>query len=350
MLSNELKNEGYEVDVFISRLWPKRQRHRFLKIASTGFQWMLTKFGVKTYYGQVTFDLVVGAYIQLTRPDLLIVGEICSLYSIKVAKKLNIHVHYDLAGVGIWENLRLYRNVDLYKNNYQSITHFRNELSRKRKEMLSADSVSVLSQYVYATFPSWAKEKTFVTGLPIESDLTKSVMVKSYRGTYRILFVGRYSDLKGCKIVQGVIEYLLGLGRDVTLDVAGSRDGFTWNTAQLPIFDHGFANREVLNRLYERADLFLCPSYTDSWNRSVVDAFIRGIPALVSPVVGCIDLLPQEKRKLLICKSLDQDKWNTAASNLLKHGRIEYDLIGIKSKENYIKSYLHEIQNISSSS
>lgn len=112
-----------------------------------------------------------------------------------------------------------------------------------------------------------------------------------------LLFVGEFSKRKNVRTVVEVARYLHTQGQRVTLDLVG--DGRMFNQIQAGVASekyirlHGRVDDKTdLLRLYREADIFLMPSFTETFGLVYVEAMSQGLPVLYSVGQGIDGFFP----------------------------------------------------------
>lgn len=113
-----------------------------------------------------------------------------------------------------------------------------------------------------------------------------------------LLYVGKFSKNKNVETVVEVAKLLRSRGYDVTLDLVG--DGPTFSRIQKRVRDlsyvrlHGhIASRERLLDRYRQADIFIMPSFTETFGLVYVEAMSQGLPVLYSKGQGIDGYFPE---------------------------------------------------------
>ena len=78
----------------------------------------------------------------------------------------------------------------------------------------------------------------------------------------------------------------------------------------------GFAQREQLPAYYALAEMFVLPTYTDTWALVVNEAMACGLPVIVSRVAGCASDLIQEDWNGLLVEPKDVASVKAAITSL----------------------------------
>lgn len=119
-----------------------------------------------------------------------------------------------------------------------------------------------------------------------ESSIVGRVAPVNDAPNLRLLFVGRVIRTKG---VRDIVRAMSLTTTPCTLDVVGDGDDraaceqavATLGLTQRVTF-HGRIPRETVNRFYERADVFVFPSYREPGGNVVFEAMAHGLPLIVS--------------------------------------------------------------------
>jgi len=145
-----------------------------------------------------------------------------------------------------------------------------------------------------AALPSGIPHKEFFLklGYPSKCNITGSVGVlnklpkvnRELNSPLRYLFVGRLIDLKNVKLLIDVFNQN---GRPLTIVGSGELETELKRNAKGNICFRGFIDNEKLGRVYQEHDVFILPSYSETWGLVVEEAIYWGLPVIVSDRVGC---------------------------------------------------------------
>ncbi|MGB8325411.1 MAG: glycosyltransferase family 4 protein, partial [Candidatus Acidiferrum sp.] len=138
-----------------------------------------------------------------------------------------------------------------------------------------------------------------------------------------ILFVGRLVQEKGVfELLRAYATLDHSLRRQIGLVFVGDgpcraelqqqASAVTDGTIKFP----GFAQREQLPAYYALAEMFVLPTYTDTWGLVVNEAMACGLSVIVSRVAGCASDLIQENWNGLLIDPKDISSLNSAMANL----------------------------------
>lgn len=219
--------------------------------------------------------------------DVVIGYEEASLRSFRRAKRLGITTVLDLAQVHYREIESIAERFPVFRDLYRDKA-LREKIDRiKDEELALADVILCLSGYARKTLTdhgiSPSKIRVVNLGFDPQKFLPKDNYVAS--GKLKIIFAGTVTRRKGIdtilKVHRELAEHI-----DLTLvgPMADAQD--LLDAHGLPFTWHPFVEQQRLNELYRESDLFVFPSYLDSWAMVVVEAMACGIPVIVSENTG----------------------------------------------------------------
>lgn len=240
-------------------------------------------------------DRAVAGRLAAYNPDIVIGYEKSSLQTFRKAKALGKITVLDLAQVHyshIMELRRKYRDMaEIVKDEkfYARIN------ATKAAEYEYTDYILTLSGYARQTLidAGVPGEKIFTVNLGFDPTLFKPKPAYRRSGPFNILFVGQISNRKGVRLL---LETFKNLGLpDATLTFVGSlADSKATMEKYAGLFTHvPYLLHEDLVKYYQQADLFVFPSYLDSWAMTVLEAMACGTPVVVSEHTGSRDAVRQ---------------------------------------------------------
>lgn len=156
----------------------------------------------------------------------------------------------------------------------------------------------------------------------------------------RFIYVGRLAEVKNLKFLISVFNDF----PDLTLDIVGfgPLEKELKAMAGLNINFQGAVDNIALPSHYNKADVFILPSRSETWGIVVEEALNNGLPVIVSDMVGCAEELVNESNGLIfksddanslkeaIKKISDIDFYNRLRFNISKldFDRIEAEQVG----------------------
>jgi glycosyltransferase involved in cell wall biosynthesis len=245
------------------------------------------KFSEKMqFYRDRLHDKWVSARIDNSYKVIIGYEESC-LQSFRKARAKGITTVLDLSQVH-------YKTIDIIAQKYTAFNHLyknkelRNRINKIKQEELSlADYVICLSGFAKETLvqQGFNPENIFIAHLGFDPAKFQPKQNYQASGKLRVVFVGTLTRRKGIDLILEVHQQLADM-MELTLigpmadaiDLLDSYKGeYTWH----PHVDQG-----KLNILLNQADLFVFPSYLDSWAMVVIEAMACGLPVIVSENTG----------------------------------------------------------------
>jgi len=163
--------------------------------------------------------------------------------------------------------------------NASSIVFISHAYKKNFFELLPKSIVKSIEGKSYV-IPNGIDEKWFSTKLPLvkkKEDFTK----------LNLLFTGSLIKRKNLITVLNLIESLSRDGLDVYLNIAGDgplRERLITQVNQLGLDEkvvfHGNVSKEELIRLADNSDVFILPSYKETFGISYIEALSRGLPII----------------------------------------------------------------------
>lgn len=134
----------------------------------------------------------------------------------------------------------------------------------------------------------------------------------------RYLYVGRLVDVKNVLLL---IEEFNKNGKPLTIVGNGYLEKDLKQRAEKNISFTGFIENTQLGRIYQSHDVFILPSYSETWGLVVEEAIYWGLPVIVSDRVGCSVDMVQELGTGIIFKSKDISSLHAA----IEYMEVHYD-------------------------
>ena len=147
------------------------------------------------------------------------------------------------------------------------------------------------------------EEKSLIVPNGIENKWFKNIPAKrnyDAKDSLRILFTGSLDQNKNLETVLLLVNELRNDGVKVELNVAGDgplREEVTTKRNQLKLQDvvnfHGNVSIERLRELTDQSDIFILPSYKETFGISYVEAMSRGLPIIYTRGEGIDGFFPE---------------------------------------------------------
>ncbi len=226
--------------------------------------------------------------------DVFVGYENASRLSLQIAKRLGKITILDLAHVHHSLTQQVYDRFLDFRAGFSSEALMNEMSTLKNEQNKFVDHFIVLStlareSLVRAKFPI---EKIHVTNPGFDPSRFKRKIGYSKKG-FRILYVGTITKKKGVHLLVEAFNHLSL--QDATLHLLGavSHDNTILNNINFPISHTGFVDHAHLASIYQEADLFVFPSFLDSWAMVVIEAMACGLPVIVSENTGAKDAVEQ---------------------------------------------------------
>ncbi|MBN1279086.1 MAG: glycosyltransferase family 1 protein [Chlorobiaceae bacterium] len=134
------------------------------------------------------------------------------------------------------------------------------------------------------------------------------------------VYAGRFVLYKDIEVVMSVYERFMrdGYGDKVSFVMIGSGPEEAEMRRRMPdaVFT-GYLTGTALPEAYACGDVFLFPSTTEAFGNVVLEAFATGLPAVVSDIGGCMELV-RKSGAGLVAEAGDVDQFYAHCRNLLE--------------------------------
>ncbi len=141
----------------------------------------------------------------------------------------------------------------------------------------------------YAEFYGYSKSKMFEVPEPVIINQETRYVSKQDK-TFNILYLGNISKMKGIHVLLEAFEKLLEAGHDAKLTAIGKYiphdrhiiEQRSWKNVDIlePVGHH------ELSKYFQKADLYVHPSYQEGMPRVVMEALSYGVPVVASDLPG----------------------------------------------------------------
>jgi glycosyltransferase involved in cell wall biosynthesis len=237
--------------------------------------------------------------------------EDCSLWQFVEAKRLGKACIYDMP-IGYypaWEQIEkelVRKYVDwLPRGGLPSSRHVRPK--QKREEMRLADLVLAPSSFVEATVRAFHSDKIMAQApYGVDLEFWNPSTEKPKARPLRFLFAGQLSLRKGTPLLLDA--WKRAALRDAELGLVG-----TWQLATSKRFEWPAGvtwlppcSLEQLRERYQRADVFVSPSYFEGRALVLGEALACGLPVIATSASGAEDFIDQQCGRLIATGSLDE--------------------------------------------
>jgi glycosyltransferase involved in cell wall biosynthesis len=340
---------------YLSKKWRTTlQKRYFTDIDSRiiqHFPWIAVLCnGIKSEYWRIfiaykLFDKIVARQLKNADFDIFISYENINLQSFKTAKQRGKITVLDLAAIH-----HSFQNPVLIKlGTYQNTKELDLICAQKDQAFAYTDYILTLSNFaehslIESGFPA---NRIYKTYLGVNHLVFKPKMRYNTEGSpnrpFELYFVGTMTTRKGLPFLMNVHKMLLERGLNVRLTLIGPLDDFAPPTEETPQYRYiPFLSHAELVKIHHDLDLFVFPSYLDSWGQVVVEAMACGSPVLVSERTGAKDAVEKGGGQVLPIDDLTA--WVSAIEQFY-HDRYLLEKIGKQAAiiaQNYTWETYHQ--------
>jgi glycosyltransferase involved in cell wall biosynthesis len=242
-------------------------------------------------------DFWVLNIIKKNKPTIFIGSEKSSLRSFLECKKYGSTIILDLAGNNVESIESLRESFPFYKASTGSNSLFKTIKKIKKQELEIVDKIFVLSQLVNKNLinsgvPS-SKIHVFNLGFDPIRFYAKNEYSSSFSQSIKIIYTGIITKRKGVHLMSNVAKRLQHLSIEWVF-IGSKDDAFDCinglpNSRYIPYLQHDKLVKEL-----HASDIFVLPSYLDSWGMVVIEAMACGLPVIVSENTGAKDAVTND--------------------------------------------------------
>ena len=242
-------------------------------------------------------DLWVSKKINNIKPYIIIGYEKSCYKSFITIKKNGGIAVLDLAQVHVNYIGELRTRFKFFYNITGSVILFSKVRNRKLEEYELANYILVLSSFAKQTLinEGIAPSKIYLVNLGFDPSrfTPKNIYNNKHDTTLRIVYSGIITKRKGVHLIASVAERLQHLAIELVF-IGSKDDGFKCieglrNIRYIPYLEH-----EELLKEFHSSDIFVLPSYLDSWGMVVLEAMASGLPVIVSENTGAKDAVTND--------------------------------------------------------
>lgn len=197
--------------------------------------------------------------------------------------------------------------------------------------------------------------------LPNGLDLEKFRNLESLKGLFRkdypqfngkkiILFLSRIDPLKGLDLLIPALKILSGKRNDFIFVLAGAKnnnegrqlkDALTKSALTTLTILPGFCDEKTKMRILADSDIFVLPSYHESFGMAVAEAMAAGLPVVISNRVNIYKLIEDYRAGIVV--ELDSGNIAFALDRLLSNGQLR-KVMGVRGRRLVQENF--DIKNI----
>ncbi len=262
------------------------------------------KYRSEKYVFQVEkdHDKCVSKRLSKLLPTIFIGYEKSCLESFKVIKKAGGITILDLAQVHFkyLENLRLQEPT--FTDLFEDENLFKEINKVKELEYEYADYILTLSTFAKNTLIANGVKETKIKVLNLGYNPSIFYPKSSYYQSegLKLIYTGTFTKRKGIELLLQAIKELNLAKLDLVIigPLLDGADLFTKYAGLFTYFD--FLHHEELVMHLRQSDVYVFPSYLDSWAMTVVEAMACGLPVIVTESTGAKDAVREGESGFII--------------------------------------------------
>jgi len=242
------------------------------------------------YRRNIIHDKWVAKRLKKINPFIVLGYEESSYHTFKKAKELGITTILDLAQIHYKEIERISNSFPSFKKTFAN-TSLRKKINFiKENELKNTDYIICLSSFAEKSLLEHGIDKSKIFIANLGADTSKFIPKKEYNNkeSFKLIFVGTLFRRKGIDILLKAVKqlnknihlYLVGPMGDSENDLKEYEGEYTRIS---------FVHHEELNNYLNKSDVFVLPSYLDSWGMVVTEAMACGLPVIVTENTGAKD-------------------------------------------------------------
>ena len=262
-------------------------------------------------------DFWVCRQVKKYQPQIFIGSEKSCKNSFLLVKKYKGFCILDLAQIHVYE-LKIIRHKYAFLKNEWGSTFLFDEIQKvKLIEYELADIILVISLKMKVSLLKAGISPSKILSIYLGFDPQLFYQKIKYpipdNHSLKLIFVGNLSEAKGVLFLLKLMERLVDFPISLTLIGSNARS-FSGKTNLPNIFFDGIKDQASVANYLRKADVFVFPSYLDSWGMAVVEAMACGLPVIVSEEVGASECIDDKVGFIL---PLIEDQWVNAMLSLL---------------------------------
>jgi glycosyltransferase involved in cell wall biosynthesis len=250
-------------------------------------------------------DQYVAKRIRHLKPDVFIGYEKSSLESFKEVKKMGGITVLDLAQVHYGYLIELRNSQETFQDLFEDEALFEEINQTKAAEYEYADFILTLSNFAKSTLLKFGLEekKLRVVNLGYNPDIFKPKTRYQTSNTtlpLKLIYTGTFTRRKGVHLLLQALHELDNPLIQLTIvgPILDGEDLFEQYKKRFTYYD--FLHHEDLVTHLQASDVYVFPSYLDSWAMTVVEAMATGLPVIVTENTGAKDAISDKESGFIL--------------------------------------------------
>lgn len=246
------------------------------------------------------FDRYVCRYLSTLRPDAVVAYENSALHTFRRARQLGIKTILDAASVH-------HRWQDRFLSPAEGEISHRRTTRRKDAEVALADQILTVSELARESYLEAGVPHDRVHAIPVGVDSRRFQPIdrgasgcNAVEGNFRFIYVGNASRAKGIDVLCEAVGRLRAAGERLTMTLIGVSDASPIKEPSDGIIKRGWMNHDLLAAELPQHDVFVLPSFFDSFGMVVAEAMASGLPVIVTQNVGAREMISPGVNGLIV--------------------------------------------------
>ncbi|TAH25356.1 MAG: glycosyltransferase [Cytophagales bacterium] len=232
---------------------------------------------------------------KLNKEYTIVVGyEECSVQTFRKAKQIGLITVLDLAQIHYKEIELISTEFPIFSEVYKN-KKLRQKINQiKEEELALADYILCLSEFAKASLIKHGISADKITVVNLGFDpkkfTPKSIYQSNSNQALKIVYAGTVTKRKGIDQVLRLVE---DMPNQIELSVIGAvsdaSDIFQPYLSKIKWYP--YLEQQEMNDIFNEQDVFVFPSYLDSWAMVVLEAMACGLPVVISTNTGAKDVV-----------------------------------------------------------
>jgi glycosyltransferase involved in cell wall biosynthesis len=322
-------------------------------------RWFVSGVEKRIFYQDSIHDKWVSKWLNKSNPPAVFIGsEKSCLLSMTALQGASTFKILDLAQVHPHKIAEIRGGLPSFQEATGSELLFNRISQIKIAEYAFADQIWVLSEFVYRTMLSGcvSAEKLRNVRLGVDESVFRQTTTFRKEGSrFTVVFAGIVSARKGIRELMALAANIDKENLPIQLLIVGAK-GNAYHLLEENKFNCvrylGYLNGQSLAQVFNEADVFVFPTYLDSWGMAVAEAMACGLPVIVTENAGASELV-SDKNGIVIPVFNADALWNAVLfffdkrANLSSYSAAATEAVKYLTWEAYGKSVINLIDNAS---
>lgn len=259
----------------------------------------------KSFWQDRVQDRWVAKLVRRWKPQLVIGYEKSSLYTFKAASEANAVKWLDLSQVhpSFIDSLR--KQYSFFRSITGTDSQFQEICQHKKREYELADTIFCLSDFAAGTLLNNGVDHSKIMVNPLGYDAAifypPAVREKKKTRPITIIYAGIITQRKGVHVLLEAIQAFSENEVQLTLiGPAGDASALLSRYLHKPNITYiPFLSQSELANEFRKGDLFVFPSFLDSWAAVVVEAMACGLPVIVTEHTGAAQVVNDQAGRII---------------------------------------------------